>query len=61
MINRFRHTESKVPEANVDVRIQFTQGHWDLPRHSSHVAQLLSLGSSLYPQSKIISLLLAGE
>ena len=24
--------------------IRFTQGRWDLPRHSSHVAQLFSLG-----------------
>jgi hypothetical protein len=26
-------------------RFRFTQGYWDLPRFSSHVAQLLSLGA----------------
>ena len=29
----------------MDERRQFTQGRWDLPRHSSHVAQLFSLGA----------------
>jgi len=32
----------------VGERYRFTQDRWDLPRHRSHVAQLLSLGDSAY-------------
>jgi hypothetical protein len=35
----------------VDERRRFTQGRWDLPRRSSHVAQLWSLDSVAFVQS----------
>ena len=47
----------EVAGANVVGRFRFTQDRWDLPRHSSHVAQLFSLGRN-YAQDLVLQTIL---